>query len=202
MTEYSNTLTVIPFITNMIGLLDILCEGHHFTSEILIEQISPQIYKKSVSNLLDTMMLKELSFKQQIKNEYEDEDDNDEIIIARYDIGCQWEIIIDFDKNTQLTSIDIGFDIPGLNIYETELYNKDAVLHALFLYLFYTFKNIHNLPYRNICEVPKCIYFKQHEKQFCCECCLEDKINSRCILLKQQGRNCNCKICKIIRKII
>ena len=206
---------IIPFITNMLTLLNILCEDHQFTAEILIKKILPQTYRQTVRRLLDSMMLKELVF-QQIENEDLGEDlysannshsannpyEPNINIVATYDIGADYQIVIVFDEDSKLMGIDIGFDIPGLDKYETNLYNRDAVLHALFLYAWNTFTNVHNLAHNNMCLVPECIYFKDYGKQFCCEECVESQIRPKCILLREQGRKCSCKMCKVIKLLL
>ena len=186
-------------------LLKILYEDCQFTKDFLMRKIiTKEIYTQNVKNLLD-MMKKKIKF-YQIENEDIEDDPNgiydphlpNISICATYDIGANYQVLVIFDEDRQMMDIDIGFDIFGLNIYKTNLCNHDAILHALFLYAWNTFLQNEN---SNMCKAPGCIYFRQYGENFCCKECITSKISPRCILLRQQGIICGCKICKIVKQL-
>jgi hypothetical protein len=202
-----------PIIADILSLLNILWNTHQFTAESLMQQISSQVYKRTVRTILDNMVLQELVY-QRVENEEGAFESDDQYgpntsVVATYDIpSTELQVIVFFDNIAQLMGVDIGYDIHGISLYNIhiktelkELCNQDAVLHAFFLYACDTFKKIHNLPINSICAVPECIYFKSRLTPFCCKECLVSKINIKCIKLREQGVRCICKMCIMLRQL-
>lgn len=196
------------YITHMLEVMDMLCEEHPFTVEILkMASILPtHVYKETVTTILTKMMKRDVVF-QKVDNETPSYEDLDIEIVSTYNIlPTTAQAIITFNKISESMTLDIALDdiyisIDGAYIGELWLTTKDAIEHALFIYVYDKIKHLHEVPYLNIfCITPGCIYYRNEKSEFCCIECIESKINPRCILLREQGKVCGCELCVMIRK--
>jgi hypothetical protein len=196
------------YIAHMLKFMDILCEEHPFTIEILkmASILSTHVYKETVTKILTKMMTRDVVF-QKVDNETSSYEDPDIEIVSTYNIlPTAAQAIITFNKISESMSLDIALGgkyigIDGVYIGELWLTNTDAIEHALFIYICNKIKHLHELPYLDIfCINPGCIYFRNEESTFCCIECIEGQINPRCIFLREQGKVCSCKLCVMIRK--